>query len=135
MILKRLADFFFNRNPYKAKDVRVIQNTLACWDDNEKKWVKILDNLPYSFGKSSVTVIYMTGSKFGSIRLLFCLLFRDNAGWQQEVHPVLVYSNKDQSLFFEQVHSREDLIGYVGKRNFKRIYSLSRLNWRMCYIK
>ena len=135
MIIKRLADYFFNKNPYKYKDVRVIKNTLGCWNEKENKWEKILVGLPYSFGGKSVTLIYMTGSKIGTKKLLFALLFRDDKVWETEVYPILVFSGKGRELQWEQLHSKEEIIKRIGIKDYNRIHDLSRLNWNICKIK
>ena len=136
-LMLSIKNLLVNNNPYMDDDVRVQRNKLVCWDDKEKKWNVILDNLPFSYGDLSVNVIYMTGTQIDGMHLVFTLLFKSDVlvRGTTSVYPVLVFLKNDGTLVYEQYHTDSDLHNRVGDWDYRRIMDLSRVNWNINTIR
>ena len=148
-IRKWLADKIEHREnlatckTYWRKDVKVIGDTLAYWDNEGEyhQWVPFIKGMPYAFGRpitnmraKRLSVITVDG--LGINNLLFALMFyNDHRDFGNiKVYPLLVFCSKKKGIWTQPVHSAESLLALVGKKQYAFIRRNSRLNWNMAEI-
>lgn len=103
---------------YWRKDVKVIGDTLAYWDDEGEyhQWVPFIKGMPYAFGRpitnmraKSMSVTVVDG--FGINNLLFALVFFDASGMGNiKVFPLLVFCSHKRGVWTQPVHSEASLV-------------------------
>lgn len=147
-IRKWLADKIEHREnlvtckTYWNKDVKVIGDTLAYWDNEGAyhQWVPFVKGMPYAFGRpltnmyaKSMSVTVVDG--LGINNLLFALMFyNDHSFGSIKVYPLLVFCSRHKGLWLQPVHSVESLLAVVGNKQYAHIRKASRLNWNMAEI-
>ena len=152
-MLKRIIKWFADRKERRAdlatcktywrKDVKVIDDTLAYWDDEGAypQWIPFIKGMPYAFGRpltnmyaKSMSVSVVAG--LGINNLLFALMFYDDhrSFCNISVYPLLVFCSKKKGIWTQPVHSAESLLALVGKKQYALIRRNSRLNWNMAEI-
>ena len=152
-MLKRIIKWFATRKEHREdlkvcktywrKDVRVIGDTLAYWDDGGvyHQWVPFIKGMPYAFSRP-LTNMYAKGMSvsvvagLGINNLLFALMFYDDhrSFCNISVYPLLVLCSHKRGIWTQPVHSAESLLALVGKKQYALIRRNSRLNWNMAEI-
>lgn len=127
---------------YWRKDVKVIGDTLAYWDDEGEyhQWIPFIKGMPYAFGRpltnmyaKSMSVTVVNG--LGINNLLYALVFFDaSVIGHTKVFPLLVLCSHKRGIWTQPVHSAESLLALVGKKQYALIRRNSRLNWNMAEI-
>ena len=148
-IIKWLADRKEHREDLKVcksywdKDVKVIGDTLAYWDNEGvyHQWVPFIKGMPYAFGRpiTNMRAKSMSVSVVGGLginNLLFALMFYDDhrSFCNISVYPLLVFCSKKKGIGIQPIHSAESLLALVGKKQYALIRRNSRLNWNMAEI-
>lgn len=145
-IRKWLADKIEHRKDlatcktYWDKDIKVICDTLAYWEDSAHRWIPFIKGMSYSWGNpmtnmsaKSMSVTVVDG--FGINNLLFTLVFYDASGRGNiRVYPLLVFCSHKRGVWTQPVHSEASLVALVGEKQFVYIRRNSRINWNMVKI-
>ncbi|MBR4792426.1 MAG: hypothetical protein IK038_02065 [Bacteroidaceae bacterium] len=147
-IIKWLATRKEHREDFKVcksywrKDVKVIGDTLAYWDDEGAyhQWIPFIKGMPYAFGRpitnmraKSMSVTVVNG--LGINNLLYALVFFDaSVIGNTKVFPLLILCSHKRGIWTQPVHSAESLLALVGKKQNALIRRNSRLNWNMAEI-
>ena len=150
-MLRRIRKWFADRKEHREdlkvcksywnKDIKVICDTLAYWDDAAHKWIPFIKGMPYSFGRpmiqmgaKSMSVTVVDG--FGINNLLFTLVFYDDHRdfGNILVYPLLVFCSKNRGVWTQPVHSEASLVALVGEKQYAYIRRNSRINWNMVEI-
>ena len=149
-MLKRIIKWLATRKEHRAdlkvcktywdKDIRVLCDTLAYWDDSAHRYIPFIKGMPYSWGRPltnmsakrlSVTVV----DGFGINNLLFTLVFYDASGRSNiKVYPLLVFCSHKRGVWTQPVHSEASLVALVGEKQYAYIRKNSRINWNMAEI-
>lgn len=113
---------------YLKQDFRVMLNSLRMWNKASKAWEPVLSGLPNSYGRMSVTMVYMTGCN----DLMFALLFRSNPMdlfSTPTVHPIMVYYTHDKGFWRKDFNSLEDMKSGIGTLNYDFLMSKAAIDW------
>lgn len=113
---------------YLRKDFRVMMNSLRVWDSYKCEWISVISGLPNSYGRSSVTTVYMQGKD----NLMFALLFRSNPMdffSKPRIHPVMVFYTHSRGFWREDFWNLDSLRNRVGNRNYDFLMSKASIDW------
>lgn len=129
MSIKSKIVTWWRKRHYLRQDFKVLGGSLLMRNSESSSWMSVLDGLPCSYGRTSVTTVYMDGS----MDLMFVLFFRSNPldfFSRTLVHPVLVFYDSDRGFHREDFHDLRSLHGRIGDRNFLFLMSHAAIDWR-----
>lgn len=151
-MLRKIRKWLFTRKEHREdlkvcksywdKDIKVICDTLAYWDNEGAyhQWIPFIKGMPYAFGRpltnmyaKSMSVTVVNG--LGINNLLYALVFFDASGRGNiKVYPLLVFCSHKRGVWAQPVHSEASLVALVGEKQYAYIRKNSRINWNMAEI-
>lgn len=118
----------WRKRSYLKKDFRVMLNSLRMWDSSLHGWIPVINGLPNSYGRMSVTTVYMTGH----MDLMFVLAFRDNPVdffSRPKLHLVLVFYAFGKGFWREDYSTLKDIEARIGTNNYEFLMTKAAISW------